>query len=198
MHLHIQSFIAAHGYVGVFLVLLLEMIGIPFPAETTLTVAGFEWMRGVFALFPLLAAAVLGNVLGSTIAYWIGALVGKPILLRYGRWIGVKEARLAAADAHLAKYRAPLVLVAKFIAGIRVLVPYLAGINRMPFAWFTLVNAVGATLWALTFIVAGRTVEVAWVHYHTYIRPFLWPFVAVVVAGVAMWMLRRRNRASRH
>ena len=61
MHIDIQQLLHHYGYFGVFLILFFEMIGIPFPAETTLTISGFEWSSGVFQLATLILAAALGN-----------------------------------------------------------------------------------------------------------------------------------------
>lgn len=75
MHFSLETWIHQFGYVGVFVILFFEMVGIPFPAETTLTLSGIEWMRGGFSLIPLLLAAGLGNIAGSTVAYAIGRFV---------------------------------------------------------------------------------------------------------------------------
>lgn len=199
MHFHVQHLIAHYGYAGVFFILLVENIGIPFPAETTLTIAGFEWMRGTFSLVPLLLAATLGNVVGSTIGYGIGYFLGRPVIVRLGRYVGITSEKLEAADQKFARYRGTLVLFGKFIAGIRVLVPYLAGINRMPFAVFSVYNAVSALVWAGFFIIVGRYVEVAWSHYHKVMHQYLLPIivVAVVVVGIVMAVKvgsRRRSK----
>ncbi len=188
MHLHVQHLISHYGYVGVFFILLTEMIGIPFPAETTLTISGFEWMKGAFSLIPLLLSASLGNILGSTIAYGIGYFLGRPVIVRFGRYIGITEERLDVAGKKFAKYRNTIVLFGKFIAGIRVLIPYLAGINRMPFLLFSVYNAVSAVAWAAFFIVVGRYVEVAWSRYHKVMHQYLVPTIvlAIVIVGVVL------------
>jgi len=133
VHFNIQLLLHHYGYIGVFFILLLENIGIPFPAETTLTISGFEWTKGVFKFLPLLFAAGIGNIVGSTIAYWIGYLLGRPVIVRFGQYIGITEERLDVADKKFAKFQSAIVLFGKFIAGIRVLIPYLAGINRIVF-----------------------------------------------------------------
>jgi membrane protein DedA with SNARE-associated domain len=197
MHFHVQN-LAQYGYGGVFVILLVETIGIPFPAETTLTIAGFEWMRGTVSLVPLLLAATLGNVVGSTIGYGIGYFLGRPVIVRFGRYVGITSEKLEAADQKFARYRGTLTLFGKFIAGIRVLVPYLAGINRMPFAVFSVYNAVSALVWAGFFIIVGRYVEVAWSHYHKVIHQYLLTIivVAIVVVGIVMVVkVRSRQRS---
>lgn len=199
MHIHVQQLITHYGYVGVFFILLMEMIGIPFPAETTLTISGFEWTRGVFSLVPLLLSAALGNIIGSTIAYAVGYFLGRPVIVRFGRFVGITEDRLNAADEKFAKYRGAVVLFAKFIAGIRVVTPYLAGINRMPFALFSIYNTISAFAWAALFIIVGRYIEVAWSNYHKVLHQYMLPTIIVLllliglVAGVKI-RNKRKNR----
>lgn len=199
MHFHVQHLISHYGYIGVFFILLVENIGIPFPAETTLTISGFEWMKGVFSLVPLLLGAAIGNIFGSTIAYGIGYYLGRPVIVRFGRYIGITEERLDKADEQFAKFRSPIILFGKFIAGIRVLIPYLAGINRMPFFLFSVYNAVSAIVWTAFFIIIGRYIEVAWSHYHKIMHQFLVPTIIVLVVLIGVYIgikMRRRHRSS--
>jgi membrane protein DedA with SNARE-associated domain len=195
LHIDVGTWIAHYGYVGVFFILLFEMIGIPFPAETTLTVSGFEWTKGVFHLIPLLASAIAGNVLGSSIAYGIGRFLGRPVILKFGRFIGITAQKLDKADQKFVKYRNGIVIVSKFIAGIRVLVPYLAGINRMPFTLFSLFNTISAILWATIFIILGRSAGIVWDKYHRILHAWLLPSVIILVVLIgASFYIRRRSR----
>ncbi len=195
MHLIVQQWITHYGYLGVFFILMFEMIGIPFPAETTLTISGFEWTKGVFHLTPLFVSAVLGNIVGSTIAYAIGRFMGRPVILKFGRFIGIHEQKLNQADKKFSSYRDTIVFGSKFIAGIRVLVPYLAGINKMPLFRFTLINAFSAAVWALVFIILGSTVGVLWTRYHQILHQWLVPsgILLVLIIGASLYIKRRSN-----
>lgn len=181
MHLDVQQWISHYGYLGVFFILFTEVLGIPFPAETTLTISGFEWTKGIFSLVPIVLTAASGNILGSTIAYGIGYFLGRPVVLRFGKYVGITEPRLNMAQEKFEKYESSIVLFGKFIAGVRVLIPYLAGINRMPFLLFSVYNAVSALVWATTFIVLGRYIGVVWEKYHVVIQHYMWPFIIGVV-----------------
>lgn len=196
MHLNIQMFIHHYGYAGIFAALFFEVIGIPFPAETTLTLAGFEWTKGVFSLVPLLVVAAMGNIIGSSIAYAVGYFLGRPVILRYGKYVGITEARLNRADQKFGRYRVSVVLFSKFIAGIRVLVPYLAGLNRMSFLLFTLYNAISAFAWTAAFIVLGKYIGVGWARYHHLFYRFLVPAIVagVLIVGVAIVLRIRKKR----
>lgn len=192
MHIDIQAIIHHYGYWGIFLVLLFEMIGIPFPAETTLTISGMEWTKGVFALVPLLIFSVLGNIAGSSIAYAIGYYLGRPFIVRFGRKVGVTEERLQRAEDKFNQYQAVTVMGSKFIAGIRVLTPYLAGMNKMPFFLFSVYNAVSAVVWAAVFIVFGRYIGVAWVRV-PFIHRYLWEIIVILVLAIIIYLWLKRK-----
>ncbi|QQE81321.1 DedA family protein [Alicyclobacillus sp. SO9] len=197
MHFDVQHFIHTYGYVGVFFILLTEMIGIPFPAETTLTISGFEWTQHVFSLVPLVVAAVIGNVVGSTVAYGIGRYLGRPVILALGRYVGITEERLNAAERRFQRSELWIVLFAKFIAGIRVLVPYLAGINKMRFYVFSIINAISAVLWVLFFVLIGKYIGIAWRRYHFFFHRFAIPIVILIVVmglGYVIWRWIRKTR----
>lgn len=196
MHFNIHLMLQHYGYVGVFFVLLMEMVGIPFPAETTLTISGFEWSSGTFKLFPLLITAGVGNIIGSTIAYWIGRLLGRPVIVRFGKYVGINNERLDKANHIFHRNQSWIVIVGKFIAGIRVLIPYLAGINKMNFVVFFIYNAVSAFIWASAFIVLGRYIGVEWSKYHRVLHQYMVPgiiVVAIIIGIVVAMKLRQRK-----
>lgn len=195
MHFDVQNWVSHYGYFGVFFILLMEVLGIPFPAETTLTISGFEWTKGVFSLVPIVASAASGNILGSTIAYGIGYFLGRPVVLRVGRYVGINEQRMKGAEEKFEKYESTIVLFGKFIAGVRVLIPYLAGINRMSFWVFSIYNAISALVWATTFIVLGRYIGVLWDKYHAVLHQYMLPFIVlVVIAAAGLIVLKRRRK----
>lgn len=195
MQLDVHHWIGQYGYLGIFIVLMLEMIGVPFPAETTLIAAGIEWTRGTFSLFPLILSVVFGNIAGSSVAYSLGRFLGTPIIVRFGKYVGITEERMGKAERKFNQYRGKVILSAKFIAGIRVLVPYLAGINRMPFALFSLYNSISAVVWAIVFVVLGKYLGLAWNRYHLVFHSYLLLALvgAVLLAGVVL-VIRRKRR----
>ncbi len=181
-----------------FFILLMEMVGIPFPTEMLLTISGIEWTHGVFRLVPLLLAASFGNILGSTIAYSLGRFLGRPVIVRFGRYLGITNERFNKANEMFTKYQSPVILFGKFIAGIRILIPYLAGINKMSFTVFTIYNAVSALVWASAFIIVGKYIEFEWRHYHRLLHHYMVPAILFVVLLVGIYFglkIRHKHRA---
>lgn len=170
MHNSVQQLLHHYGYFGVFFVFVTEMVGFPFPAETTLTFCGIEWAQGNFAFIPLWLTAALGNMVGSTISYIIGVYFGLPFITRFGRWVGLTEARFNKAEVKFAKHRNSIVLYGKFVSGVRVLVPFLAGVNRMGFAWFSFWNGLSSLAWSAFFILEGRYLAKLWSRYDVFLK----------------------------
>lgn len=181
------------GYIGVFLALFFEAIGVPFPSETILITSGIEMTRGVFAFFPLWIMAILGNVIGSNIAYVIGRFVGRTVILRYGRWVGITERRFRAVEMNFKKFQSLYLFVGKFIAFVRIAIPYLAGINKVTFGKFSMYNVPAAMAWSALFLLLGSYLEKIWREYgqtmliHWYVTA---PVLAVLV--VALWWTHKK------
>lgn len=195
MHFNVHHLIHQYGYAGIFFALLLEMIGIPFPGETLLTLSGVEWTKGNLSFLPLLLVATMGNIVGSSIAYAIGRFWGRPVILRFGKVVRITNEKLDQAQLKFRRYSIVLILVAKFIAGIRVLVAYIAGMDRMPFISFTIYNTIASLMWVSIFLVFGRYVGVAWEQYHQVLHQYMLPaiFVLVVMVGFYWWMKNKKK-----
>jgi membrane protein DedA with SNARE-associated domain len=193
MFLYVQHFMHHYGYGGVFIILLLEMVGIPFPAETTLTFSGIAWINGTFSLLPLIFFATLGNVVGSTIAYSIGRFLGRNVILRFGGIVGITEEKLGRAEVKFQQYQMRALLICKFIAGVRILIPYLAGLNRMPFLLFTVCNTFIALVWTTLFIVFGRYLGTFWHHYHHFLRGHLFVIILLGVISLVFYKVIKKK-----
>lgn len=203
MHLlsSIQPMIRHFGDLGVFIILCLEMIGIPFPAETTLVLSGIEWKSGYLAFFPLFLAGTCGHLVGEVIAYTIGRYLGRPFIVRYQKIFRINDAMLDRAQNRLLKARIPVLIISKFIAGVRIIVPYLAGINGLPFSQFMVWSSIGTVLWVLVFILFGQTVAVLIKNGFHLIQqnPLLSiPIVLVVLGIIALYVwLHSRKKAKK-
>lgn len=184
------------GYLGVFIALFLEAVGVPFPSETILITTGIEMTRGVFSFLPLWLAGAFGNILGSNLAYLVGRFLGRVVILRYGRRVGITERRLLTVERQLDRYQIPFVFITKFIAFVRIVVPYLAGINKMRYGLFTLVNTLSALAWSCFFILIGRTLEDVWHRFSHYLVVHLYvsiPAAFLILAGF-YWLHKRSRR----
>src|SRR5262249_61596945 len=102
-------------------------------------------------IFGVIAAAALGAILGDNVGYWLGREFGYPLLLRYGRYVGLTETRIKLGQYLFLRHGGKVVFFGRFIAVLRVLAAFLAGVNRMEWRTFLVANAAGGVLWSLVY-----------------------------------------------
>ncbi len=135
------------GYPGVAAAVMLEDFGIPVPGETILIAAAVLSGAGELNLAAVMLAAVAGAIIGDNIGFLIGHHGGRPLVLRWGRYVFLTPERLAATTRFFERHGGKVVLVARFVEGLRQLNGIVAGISRMPWRRFAAFNAAGAVLW---------------------------------------------------
>jgi membrane protein DedA with SNARE-associated domain len=193
-----------YGYWAIALLLLLENIGVPVvPGEFAL-IAGATFAgtgRAGMNVVLVGAVAVACCFAGAEIGYCIGRFGGRALVLRYGKYVLVREHHLDRAEAAVTRYGGAIVVIARFIIGLRELNGIIAGVTGMPARRFAFYNAIGAVAWVALWVSLG---DVAGDHiagiYNDISRYSLYVLVALVVllaAYIAFWLLRRRRRRHR-
>ena len=127
----------AMGLAGVFVLMLLESACIPVPSEATMLFAGFNVSNGEYSLFAATAAGVLGNLVGSWIAYWVGYVGRVDILEKHARKLHIKKSHLEWADRWFERHGDATVFFTRMLPIIRTFISLPAGVARMPFWRFT-------------------------------------------------------------
>jgi membrane protein DedA with SNARE-associated domain len=152
----LQELLSTHGYWSIALIVGLESMGIPLPGETILVLAAiYAAADPTLNIWLVIAAAAAGSIIGDNLGYWIGYRYAFQLLVRYGRYIGMSSARIKVGQYLFHEYGGKAVFFGRFVALLRILAAFLAGLNRMPWRSFLLANATGAVLWATTFGLGG-------------------------------------------
>ena len=156
LHEHLQQLVAAHGYWAIAGIVGLESMGIPLPGETILVLAAiYSAADPTLNIWFVIAAATVGSILGDNAGYWIGKHYAYALLLRYGRHIGMSASRIKVGQFLFGRHGSKVVFFGRFVALLRILAAFLAGLNRMPWQKFLIANAAGAVLWASVFGIGG-------------------------------------------
>lgn len=150
-----KGFIAALGYPGIFLLTLIEGILTPIPSEIIIPFAGFLAAEGTFFLPLVIIVGTLGSTLGSTGAYYIGYYLGRPFVLKYGKWFGVKEKHVDKAEGWFKKHGDIMILVSHSLPGTRSFISFPAGIAKMRLRNFVIFTFFGALIWTTVLAIAG-------------------------------------------
>jgi membrane protein DedA with SNARE-associated domain len=195
---HYEHWLSQYGYAGVFLGLVLGIVGLPIPDETLLTFSGYLVYRGEFALLPTCAVAFLGSACGITISYTLGRVLEVRLGGRLGRFLHVSPKSLERAHAWFERGGKWLLLLGYFIPGVRHLTAIVAGSSRLEPRAFALFAYSGALLWSLTFIALGYFFGEQWKQILDGIAQHRILAVAVIaVALLVLLALHRRSHGDR-
>ncbi len=188
------SAVSAYGYPLLFVTAAAEhafVVGLAVPGDVIVTAAGVVAARGLLRLDTSLGVVLAGVVVGVNASYLVGRRLGVGVVERWGLRLGVPAADLASLEQHFATEGARTVLLASFVAGLKNVVPALAGASRMPWPRFFGWSAVGFTLRAalelgLGWVLGDNLDAVA----HA-LRELGWFGLALAAGLVALWIARR-------
>ncbi len=148
----IAHLIHTYGLIVVAVVIGLESIGLPFPGETVLILAGiYAGTKHDLNIVAVVVTAAVAAIAGQVIGYVIGREFGYRLLLRYGPYLQITESRIKLGEYLFMRHGSKIVFVARFVPLLRSLAGILAGANRMPWPQFLFANTLGAFAWAAVF-----------------------------------------------
>ena len=175
----------------------IESACIPLPSEIIMPLAGWFLVdaRGLGVEWLLLAAfcGALGNLIGSLAAYAVGAWGGRPLLLRYGRYLLITRHEVEQADRWFARYGDRAVFISRMLPVIRTFISLPAGIARMNIWRFSILTFVGSFPWSLGLAWAGFLLGENWERIREWMRPADIP-ILIVLAALVAWYIYRRVR----
>ena len=194
---YLQMALHHFGYGAVALFMITEGCGIPVPAETMLVTAAAFSARGTLSVWGVIAAGSVGGVLGGTAGYAIGAVGGLRLIRRHGSRFGLDESKLQGARTFFRQRGIAAVVLARFLAFFRILVPMLAGVTEMPFARFSVYNAIGSIGAAIAYGGLGYQFgrDLPALEHHLQLVTLIVLAAAVIVGG-GLWWRRARHRVA--
>ena len=197
------------GYLGVALWVAIESVIVPIPSELVLPFAGFlvgegravEPLTGApWNLWLVTLAGTVGATVGALVAYGIGAWGGRPLIERWGRWLGITPADLDRAEDFFERRGALAAFFGRMVPVIRSLVSFAAGVSRMPLLPFTVFTFLGSLPFTFLLVFAGIQLGANWVTIGGVLKQFEYAVVAGLVAVALVWIWFRilKPRRARH
>lgn len=189
-----EQWVIEYGYLAIFLLMLAESACIPFPSEVTMLVGGWYATDGRLDFFWVGAAGVLGNLVGSWVAYVVGRTTGRALLDRYGRYVLIRAHDIDRAEVWWDRYGEAATFFSRLLPVIRTFISLPAGIARMPVGKFSVYTFLGVIPWTYALTYVGVLVGNHWERVLPYfdIPTLIIGGVLVVAAGA--WYLRRRSQ----
>jgi membrane protein DedA with SNARE-associated domain len=185
-----------YGYLGVAVTVFLEGFGVPAAGETAIIAGAGAAGRGELNIVMLGVIAFAAAVCGDAVGYVIGRIGGRRLILRYGRYVRLTPERFGHVEAFMTRNGAKVVVVARFVEGLRQLNGLVAGTTGMPWRRFLVADVIGAVLWVGVWTAVGYVAGDHWAQIKDGVlryRPYVVAGAVLVVVAVVVWRVRRHR-----
>jgi membrane protein DedA with SNARE-associated domain len=135
------------GYPGIIILMAMESSIFPIPSEIVIPPAAYWAAQGRFSVEGVVLAGTVGSYIGAAATYWAARWLGRPLLVRYGRYVFCPETKLLRAERWLARYESGGIFFARMVPVVRHLIGIPAGLVRMPFGMYSAMTIIGSALW---------------------------------------------------
>ena len=198
LFIFVKSLMVSAGYGGIVVLMAIESACVPLPSELIMPFAGYLVFQGSMKLLFVATAGALGCNLGSLVAYEIGFHGGRPLVMRYGRWLLLGQRELDSADRFFARWGYLAVFLARLLPVIRTFIALPAGIARMPRGRFHIYTFLGSWPWCFALAWVGMKLGENWRVIGKYLHKFD-ALIAVLLLGGFVWFVwsHWQNRLSR-
>ena len=198
----IQDFLAWYtgaladgGYLLIAGLMALESSLVPLPSEVVIPPAAhLAYSRGDMTLTGVVLAGTIGSWVGASVMYWAARLLGRPLLMRYGRWVAITPAKIEAAEAWSAQFGTMGVFISRLLPVIRHLIGIPGGIVRLDFRWYSLATLAGSGIWCTVLawvgVKAGQNAALMRGDLHALT---LWLGGGAVALGAIYWFFVHRH-----
>ncbi|GAA0522678.1 DedA family protein [Paractinoplanes deccanensis] len=184
------------GYLGVAGVVFVESFGIPAPGETAIIAGAVAAGRGHLDIVAVAVVGFLAAVIGDTIGFEIGRRGGRPLVHRFGRYVRLTPERLDKVQGFMSRQGPKIIVVARFVEGLRQFNGIVAGLSGLPYRTFLAWNAVGAALWVGLWSTGGYLAGDHIEQIAKTLSRYAVIAVAVAILAVIAYLWRRRRKST--
>ena len=193
----LTNLVASYGLLAVFVLMVVESCGVPFPSEVTMPAAGLLAATGHLNLAAVIVTGAFANLAGSLIAYWLAARFGEPLLLGPGRYVGIRRHHLDIADSWFQRWGLPAVFFGRVLPVIRTYISFPAGLARVNLPRFSILTFVGALPWCAALTLVGYLLGRNYDRISGPIEKAAIGIALLVAVGLVVWYVQGRREASR-
>jgi membrane protein DedA with SNARE-associated domain len=192
---HLTRLLQSYTYPVLFLLVLLESLGVPLPGEIALVTAAAYASSGKISISIVIVLGALGAIVGGVLGYWIGVKGGLPLATRYGGYIGVRKSHIDRAHAFFERNGSKTILFGRFIAILRTWAAIVAGAAAMSFTKFVTYNTIGSIAWAIVFGLLGFYFGRDLPLLEKYISRVSFGVLIIAAVGVGIFLIFKRTKA---
>lgn len=189
IHLATQ-FIGTAGYPGITLLMILESMVAPIPSEAVMPFAGFLIVDGTITWIGVAIASTIGSLVGSLVSYWIGAKGGRPLVLKFGKFLLLNEHHLEITERFFQRRGSAAIFISRFIPAVRHFISIPAGVGHMPLGRFIVYTVFGAGIWNMFLVWVGFKLGENWENIRKYSEKIDLVLYTLIAAAVIYYLYR--------
>lgn len=178
------------GLLAVMVLMALESANIPIPSEVILTYGGFLASKGLLNFHLVAWAGAIGCVIGGSLSYWIGMKLGRPFLMKHGKWFLLSPKDIEWGERFLSKYGEATYFISRMLPVIRTFIAFPIGIVRGNFWKFNLYSFGGSLIWSYALVWAGVKLGDNWEMLEPFWHKFSYIVVLLILAAIAVHIVR--------
>uniref|UniRef100_A0A7U3YHJ4 SNARE associated Golgi protein-related protein n=1 Tax=Geobacillus sp. (strain Y4.1MC1) TaxID=581103 RepID=A0A7U3YHJ4_GEOS0 len=196
---HYFHYVITHfGYIGIMIVLMLGIVGMPIPDELLLTYIGYQISTGVMSYPIAFVFSLIGAITGISISYLLGVKLGLPFLRKVGPTIHITDKRMEQTKMLFAKLGPAVLFICYFIPGVRHVAAFLAGANTYGWKKFAVYAYSGAFVWIFTFLAIGNYLGENWMMMKQYMDKyrafFIVTFIFLICLLTFSWYYQQKKK----
>jgi membrane protein DedA with SNARE-associated domain len=192
---YITSFISSLGYPGIFSLMVVESAMIPIPSEIIMPFSGFLVATGKLSFFEVILAGSFGNLIGSMITYYAGLKIGRPLILKYGKYIFFSESHLRFTEKLFERLGDKISFIGRLLPGVRTYVSFPLGIAKANLIKFMVYTLIGSLIWNALLTYAGVRLGSNWQSFHKY-SPYLDIVAVIMIIAFVIWFIYKMKKMS--
>ena len=183
------------GYPGIFLLMLIESSFIPFPSEVIMIPAGYLASKGEMNIFVAIGCGILGSLAGALINYYLAIWLGRPLLIKYGKYFMFKEHHLQQMDSFFARHGHISTFTGRLIPMVRQYISIPAGLARMNIPIFCFYTSLGAGIWVIILTLLGYFIGENEQLIQEYLRSIIVTLLICCTLGICIyWYFQKRRK----
>lgn len=154
--------ISTGSYLGLGFLMVLESMILPVPSEAVMPFAGFLLAQGKMSWLLVAISSTLGSIIGSLLSYYLGLYGGRPLIIKYGKFLLLNEHHLVKTENFFNKFGDKAIFISRFIPVVRHLISIPAGTGKMRLGKFIIYTTLGAGTWNMILAYAGYYFGANW------------------------------------
>ncbi|GDX60356.1 membrane protein [Nitrosomonadaceae bacterium] len=182
------------GYPGIIIMMFLESSFIPFPSEVVMIPAGYLAYKGEMSLVLIILAGTFGSLMGALLNYYLAIKLGRPFLLRYGKYVMFNEAGLKKMEDFFARHGHVSTFTGRLIPVVRQYISLPAGLARMNLMVFSFYTSLGAGIWVAILALLGYYIGGNELLIKAYLQDIIITLVVSIIIGIAGYLRWQRHK----